>query len=129
MVEYIFVSLLLVLVILLVANPIQAKIAEDQRISSNNTMTSNVQTLPRTFILDSWGPVPSASIVLGAVMMYLVVKFEGRSSFPFSNLCPDKSYVPTDRCERKGCVVVFCGGSPCLLWSFGRLAAYFLYPT
>ena len=53
MVESIFVSLLLVLVILLVANPIQAKIAADQRISSNNTMTSNVQTLPRTFILDS----------------------------------------------------------------------------
>jgi hypothetical protein len=53
MVESVLVSLLLVLAILLVANPIQAKIAEDQRISSNNTITQNVQTLPRTFILDS----------------------------------------------------------------------------
>jgi hypothetical protein len=53
MVESVLVSLLLVLAILLVANPIQAKIAEDQRISSNNTITPNVQTLPRTFILDS----------------------------------------------------------------------------
>ena len=55
MVESVLVLLLLVLAILLVANPIQAKIAEDQRISTNTStvITPNVQTLPRTFILDS----------------------------------------------------------------------------
>jgi hypothetical protein len=53
MVESVLVLLLLVLAILLVANPIQAKPVEDQRISSNNTITPNVQTLPRTFILES----------------------------------------------------------------------------
>ncbi|HET7285471.1 MAG TPA: alginate lyase family protein [Nitrososphaeraceae archaeon] len=55
MVESVLVSLSLVLAILLVANPIQAKPAENQRISSNasTVITSNVQTLPRTFILDS----------------------------------------------------------------------------
>ena len=47
--------LLLVLAILLIANPIQAKPVEDQRISTNasSVITPNVQTLPRTFILDS----------------------------------------------------------------------------
>jgi hypothetical protein len=55
MVESVLVLLLLVLAILLVTNPIHAKIAEDQRISSNLSIviTPNVQTLPRTFILDS----------------------------------------------------------------------------
>ena len=55
MVESILVSLLLVLAILLITNPIQAKPVEDQRISSNASsfITPNVQTLSRTFILDS----------------------------------------------------------------------------
>ena len=55
MVESILVRLLLVLAIFLVTNPIQAKPVEDQKISSNATtvITPNVQTLPRTFIIDS----------------------------------------------------------------------------
>ena len=55
MVEIVLVSLLLVLAIILITNPIQAKPVEDQRISSNASavITPNVQTLPRTFILDS----------------------------------------------------------------------------
>jgi hypothetical protein len=55
MVESVLVLLLLVLAILLVANPIQAKPVENQRISNNasTVITPNVQTLPRTFILDS----------------------------------------------------------------------------
>ena len=53
MVESVLVSLLLVLAILLVTDQIQAKPAGNQRISSNNTITSNVQALPRTFILES----------------------------------------------------------------------------
>ena len=55
MVEFVLVSLLLVLAIFLITNPIQAKPVEDQRISTNAStiITPNVQTLPRTFILDS----------------------------------------------------------------------------
>ena len=55
MVESILVSLSLVLAILLITNPIQAKPVEDQRISTNAStiITPNVHTLPRTFILDS----------------------------------------------------------------------------
>ena len=55
MVETILVCLLLVLAILLITNPVQAKPVEDQRISSNasTVITPNVQTLPRTFILES----------------------------------------------------------------------------
>ena len=55
MVEIVLVSLLLVLAIILITNPIQAKPVEDQRISSNTSavITPNVQTLPRTLILDS----------------------------------------------------------------------------
>jgi hypothetical protein len=55
MVESVLFLLLLVLAILLVANPIQAKPVEDQRTSSNasTVITPNVQTLPRTFIPDS----------------------------------------------------------------------------
>jgi hypothetical protein len=54
MVESILASLLLVLAIILVTNPIQAKpVVEDQRISSNafTVIIPNVQTLPRMFIL------------------------------------------------------------------------------
>ena len=55
MVESILVLLLLVLAILLITNPVQAKPVEDQRISNNvsTVITPNVQTLPRTFILES----------------------------------------------------------------------------
>jgi Alginate lyase len=55
MVESVLVSLLVVLAIHLITNQIQAKPVEDQRISSNasSIITPNVQTLPRTFILDS----------------------------------------------------------------------------
>jgi hypothetical protein len=55
MAETVLVSLSLVLATLLITNPIQAKPVEDQRISSNasSVITPNVQTLPRTFILDS----------------------------------------------------------------------------
>jgi hypothetical protein len=54
-VESVLVSLSLVLATLLITNPIQAKPIEDQRISRNasSVITPNVQTLPRTFILDS----------------------------------------------------------------------------
>jgi hypothetical protein len=55
MVEFVLVSLLLVLAIFLITNPIQAKPVEDHRISTNAStiITPNVHTLPRTFILDS----------------------------------------------------------------------------
>jgi hypothetical protein len=55
MVESILVGLLLVLAIILITNSIQAKPIEHQRISSNAStfITPNVQTTPRTFILDS----------------------------------------------------------------------------
>ena len=55
MVESVLVLLLLVLAIILITNPVQAKPVEDQRISNNvsTVITPNVQTLPRTFILES----------------------------------------------------------------------------
>ena len=53
--ETILVGLLLVLAIILITNPVQAKPVEDQRISNNvsTVITPNVHTLHRTFILDS----------------------------------------------------------------------------
>ena len=41
-------------------------------------------------------------MVLSAMMMYIIIEFaENPSSLMTLNLCPDKSYVPTHRDERK----------------------------
>ncbi|MGA8913016.1 MAG: hypothetical protein WB443_09190 [Nitrososphaeraceae archaeon] len=82
MVESILVRLLLVLAIFLVTNPIQAKPVEDQKISSNATtvITPNVQTLPRTFIIDSsllanaTQAVRNNNTVLQASLKHLIIQ-------------------------------------------------------
>ena len=80
MVESILVSLLLVLAIILITNPIQAKPIEHQRIFSNNTITPNVHTLPRMFILDSLllananQAVRNNSTVLQASLKQLIIQ-------------------------------------------------------